>query len=55
MVMNDNSGTEGLMLIVSYTPGCFEDFVDLVVPNFNAADVPWYTLRKNLFELNRQD
>jgi long-chain alkane monooxygenase len=28
----DEGGADGFMLIATYTPGCFEDFVDLVVP-----------------------
>jgi FMN-dependent oxidoreductase (nitrilotriacetate monooxygenase family) len=28
----DEGGAEGFMLIATYTPGCFEEFVDLVVP-----------------------
>src|SRR5260370_40809911 len=28
----DNGGADGFMLAATYTPGCFEEFVDLVVP-----------------------
>jgi alkanesulfonate monooxygenase SsuD/methylene tetrahydromethanopterin reductase-like flavin-dependent oxidoreductase (luciferase family) len=28
----DHGGADGFMLIATYTPGCFEEFVDLVVP-----------------------
>ena len=28
----DEGGADGFMLIATYTPGCFEEFVDLVVP-----------------------
>ena len=28
----DDGGADGFMLIATYTPGCFEEFVDLVVP-----------------------
>jgi long-chain alkane monooxygenase len=28
----DDAGADGFMLIATYTPGCFEEFADLVVP-----------------------
>ena len=28
----DDGGADGFMLAATYTPGCFEEFVDLVVP-----------------------
>jgi alkanesulfonate monooxygenase SsuD/methylene tetrahydromethanopterin reductase-like flavin-dependent oxidoreductase (luciferase family) len=28
----DDGGADGFMLIATYTPGCFEEFTDLVVP-----------------------
>jgi long-chain alkane monooxygenase len=28
----DDGGADGFMLIATYTPGCFEEFADLVVP-----------------------
>ena len=28
----DAGGADGFMLIATYTPGCFEEFTDLVVP-----------------------
>ena len=28
----DAGGADGFMLAATYTPGCFEEFVDLVVP-----------------------
>jgi alkanesulfonate monooxygenase SsuD/methylene tetrahydromethanopterin reductase-like flavin-dependent oxidoreductase (luciferase family) len=28
----DAGGADGVMLVATYTPGCFEEFVDLVVP-----------------------
>ena len=31
-VYMDEGGADGFMLIATYTPGCFEEFVDLVVP-----------------------
>jgi FMN-dependent oxidoreductase (nitrilotriacetate monooxygenase family) len=31
-VFADEGGADGFMLIATYTPGCFEEFVDLVVP-----------------------
>jgi len=31
-VYMDEGGADGFMLVATYTPGCFEEFVDLVVP-----------------------
>lgn len=28
----DDGGADGFMLLATYTPGCFEEFVDMVVP-----------------------
>ncbi len=28
----DEGGADGFMLIATYTPGCYEEFVDMVVP-----------------------
>ena len=28
----DEGGADGFMLAATYTPGCYEEFVDLVVP-----------------------
>lgn len=28
----DDGGADGFMLIATHTPGCFEEFADLVVP-----------------------
>jgi FMN-dependent oxidoreductase (nitrilotriacetate monooxygenase family) len=34
----DEGGADGFMLIATYTPGCFEEFVDLVVPELQRRD-----------------
>lgn len=49
----DEGGADGFMLISSYTPGCFEDFVDLVVPELQRrgrfrTSYTGSTLRENL-------
>jgi long-chain alkane monooxygenase len=52
----DDGGADGFMLIATYTPGCFEEFVDLVVPELQRRGryrrrYPAGTLRENLLEL----
>jgi FMN-dependent oxidoreductase (nitrilotriacetate monooxygenase family) len=49
----DEGGADGFMLIATYTPGCFEEFVDLVVPELQRrgryrSEYPGTTLRENL-------
>jgi FMN-dependent oxidoreductase (nitrilotriacetate monooxygenase family) len=49
----DVGGADGFMLIATYTPGCFEEFVDLVVPELQRRGryrhaYPGVTLRDNL-------
>jgi alkanesulfonate monooxygenase SsuD/methylene tetrahydromethanopterin reductase-like flavin-dependent oxidoreductase (luciferase family) len=34
----DEGGADGFMLIATYTPGCFEEFVDLVVPELQRRE-----------------
>jgi alkanesulfonate monooxygenase SsuD/methylene tetrahydromethanopterin reductase-like flavin-dependent oxidoreductase (luciferase family) len=51
----DDGGAEGFMLIATYTPGCFEEFVDLVVPELQRRGrfrtrYGGATLRENLLE-----
>jgi long-chain alkane monooxygenase len=51
----DDGGAEGFMLIATYTPGCFEEFVDLVVPELQRrgrfrTQYNGTTLRENLLE-----
>jgi long-chain alkane monooxygenase len=51
----DDGGAEGFMLIATYTPGCFEEFVDLVVPELQRRGrfrtrYGGATLRQNLLE-----
>jgi FMN-dependent oxidoreductase (nitrilotriacetate monooxygenase family) len=51
----DDGGAEGFMLIATYTPGCFEEFVDLVVPELQRRErfrtrYGGATLRENLLE-----
>ena len=51
----DDGGADGFMLIATYTPGCFEEFVDLVVPELQRRGryrrrYPSTTLRENLLE-----
>ncbi len=52
-VFMDQGGADGFMLIATYTPGCFEEFVDLVVPELQRRDrfrtrYSGETLRENL-------
>jgi alkanesulfonate monooxygenase SsuD/methylene tetrahydromethanopterin reductase-like flavin-dependent oxidoreductase (luciferase family) len=49
----DDGGADGFMLIATYTPGCFEEFVDLVIPELQRrgryrSRYPGVTLRENL-------
>ncbi|HKY58495.1 MAG TPA: LLM class flavin-dependent oxidoreductase [Aeromicrobium sp.] len=51
----DDGGADGFMLIATYTPGCFEEFVDLVVPELQRRDrfrtrYTGTTLRDHLLE-----
>ncbi|MDM9648707.1 LLM class flavin-dependent oxidoreductase [Rhizobium sp. S163] len=52
-VFMDDGGADGFMLIATYTPGCFEEFVDLVVPELQRrgryrTEYSGATLRENL-------
>ena len=49
----DDGGADGFMLIATYTPGCFEEFVDFVVPELQRRgrlrlSYEGRTLRENL-------
>ena len=49
----DEGGADGFMLAATYTPGCFEEFVDLVVPELQRrgrfrTKYSGPTLRENL-------
>jgi FMN-dependent oxidoreductase (nitrilotriacetate monooxygenase family) len=49
----DDGGADGFMLLATYTPGCFEEFVDLVVPEMQRRGryrtaYPGRTLRANI-------
>jgi FMN-dependent oxidoreductase (nitrilotriacetate monooxygenase family) len=51
----DEGGADGFMLVATYTPGCFEEFVDLVVPELQRRGrfrtrYSGSTLRENLLE-----
>lgn len=51
----DKGGADGFMLAATYTPGCFEEFVDLVVPELQRrgrlrTHYSGQTLRDNLLE-----
>ena len=51
----DDGGADGFMLIATYTPGCYEEFVDLVVPELQRRGryrrrYPSSILRENLLE-----
>ena len=37
-VFMDEGGADGFMLLATYTPGCFEEFVDQVVPEMQRRD-----------------
>ena len=52
-VFLDDGGADGFMLLATYTPGCFEEFVDLVVPELQRrgryrTEYPGKTLRANI-------
>jgi len=54
-VFMDEGGADGFMLIATYTPGCFEEFVDLVVPELQRRGryrtaYAGTTLRENLLQ-----
>ena len=49
----DEGGADGFMLLATYTPGCFEEFVDMVVPELQRrgryrTGYPGTTLRENI-------
>jgi alkanesulfonate monooxygenase SsuD/methylene tetrahydromethanopterin reductase-like flavin-dependent oxidoreductase (luciferase family) len=51
----DAGGADGFMLVATYTPGCFEEFVDLVVPELQRRGryrtaYGGATLRENLLQ-----
>ena len=51
----DDGGADGFMLIATYTPGCFEEFTDLVVPELQRrgrfrSRYAGNTLREHLLE-----
>jgi FMN-dependent oxidoreductase (nitrilotriacetate monooxygenase family) len=51
----DEGGADGFMLAATYTPGCFEEFVDLVVPELQGrgrfrTEYSGSTLRENLLD-----
>jgi long-chain alkane monooxygenase len=51
----DEGGADGFMLAATYTPGCFEEFVDLVVPELQKRGryrkrYTGSTLRENLLQ-----
>jgi len=51
----DEGGADGFMLAATYTPGCFEEFVDMVVPELQRrgrlrTEYRHSTLRENLLE-----
>jgi long-chain alkane monooxygenase len=51
----DEGGADGFMLTATYTPGCFEEFVDLVVPELQKRGryrkrYTGSTLRENLLQ-----
>jgi alkanesulfonate monooxygenase SsuD/methylene tetrahydromethanopterin reductase-like flavin-dependent oxidoreductase (luciferase family) len=51
----DAGGADGFMLAATYTPGCFEEFVDLVVPELQRrgryrTSYAGATLRENLLQ-----
>jgi long-chain alkane monooxygenase len=54
-VFIDEGRADGFMLLATYTPGCFEEFVDDVVPELQRRDryrtrYPSKTLRQNILE-----
>ena len=51
----DEGGADGFMLAATYTPGCFEEFADLVVPELQRrgrfrTEYAGPTLRENLLQ-----
>ncbi|MDN4161461.1 hypothetical protein [Nocardioides abyssi] len=51
----DEGGADGFVLIATYTPGCFEEFVDMVVPELQRrgrlrTEYTSSTLREHLLE-----
>lgn len=51
----DEGGADGFMLIATYTPGCFEEFVDFVVPELQRrgrlrTEYTGSTLREHLLD-----
>jgi len=51
----DEGGADGFMLAATYTPGCFEEFVDHVVPELQRrgryrTEYAGPTLRENLLQ-----
>jgi alkanesulfonate monooxygenase SsuD/methylene tetrahydromethanopterin reductase-like flavin-dependent oxidoreductase (luciferase family) len=51
----DEGGADGFMLAATYTPGCFEEFADMVVPELQKrgrfrTKYSGATLRENLLE-----
>ena len=51
----DEGGGDGFMLAMTYTPGCVEEFVDLVVPELQRrgrlrTEYRYSTLRENMLE-----
>ncbi len=51
----DEGGGDGFMLAATYTPGCFEEFVDFVVPEPQRrgrlrTEYRYSTLRENMLE-----
>jgi FMN-dependent oxidoreductase (nitrilotriacetate monooxygenase family) len=54
-VFMDEGGADGFMLLATYTPGCFEEFADLVVPEMQRRGrcrtaYAGTTLRENLLQ-----
>ena len=54
-VFLDEGGADGFMLLATYTPGCFEEFVDLVVPELQRRgryrdEYAGATLREHLLQ-----
>lgn len=52
-VLLDDGGADGFILLATYTPGCFEEFVDLVIPELQRrgryrSSYPGTTLRENI-------
>jgi len=50
-----DAGADGFMLVATYTPGCFEDFADLITPEMQRrgllrTEYRGKTLRENLLD-----